>query len=547
LIWRPRRGNHGGVSSGEARLPSAFREVYGAIRGISAGDRAVRKRSSRVLGLAALVAALSFGADAHAARVTLGQFDGPRSQQLKWRVSGALKRGGHDVVLLRAPKPSAPKSRFRSIAEKYQLDAFITASASASRDDSWTLTLSLRGANGEELSQTITLRGSSLSDLVEEIRGNAAGRLDEVLGGGSGSVDGDQPRRIAGARGRAGDDEEEAPRAAGKGRRVSAAAGGVVDLDADEEGSARPASKKGGSKGLSAKRPSKAADSEASEEWNADGDSAGSTDESSSEASSGEPEASESSTPEDEGSSEDDSAGDAAKMPWVKLGVRAGFVSRSLSYEQDIYQRLRSQDTGAGVYRLDAAAYVFARSVRQYFALIGSYEGAMFGDVQDADLDTSFGVRYSELQGGLRARYPIGNNEIGAQLTFGSMLAGLDDNDQAGVPDYNYTFARVAADGTWRFGKLGATALLGLRLPTGYGEVGTEQWFPRVGGYGIEGSLGLEYRISDMISVDASGSLRRYVLDMDSRPQDAQLGVSEVAAGAVDLYLSGYVGVTFSL
>lgn len=484
--------------------------------------------------------------------MTLGQFDGPRSQQIKWRVSGALKRGGHDVVLLRSPKPSAPKARFRSIAEKYQLDAFITASATASSDDSWTLTLSLRGANGEELSQTITLRGSSLSDLVEEIRGNAAGRLDEVLGGGSGSVDGDSPRRIAGARDKGGDDEEEeAPRPAGKRKRASAAAGGVVDLDADEEGSARPApKKKGGIKGLSSlKKPSKDADGDASEEWNADGESAESTDESasSSEESSSEPEASESSTPEDEGESSSDTAADAAKMPWVKLGVHAGFVARSLSYEQDLYQRLRSQDTGAGVYRLDVAAYVFARSVRQYFALIGSYEGAMFGDVQDAELDTTFGVRYSELQGGLRARYPLGNNEIGAQLTFGSMLAGLDDNDQADVPDYNYTFARVAADGTWRFGKLGATALLGVRLPTSYGEVGTEQWFPRVGGYGLEGSLGLEYKFSNMISVDASGSLRRYVLDMDSRPQDAQLGISEVAAGAVDLYLSGYIGVTFSL
>lgn len=504
-----------------------------------------------MLGLAALFAALSFGADAHAARVTLAQFEGPRSQQLKWRVSGALKRGGHEVVILRSPKPSAPAARFRSIAERYQLDAFITASASESSDSTWTLTLSLRAANGEELSQTITLRGSSLSDLVEEIRGNAAGRLDEVLGGGSGSIDGDQPRRIAGARGKGSDDEEEAPRPAGKGRRASAAAGGVVDLDADgaDEGSTRAApKKKAGIKGLSAtKKPSKRADDETSEEWNADGES---TEESASEASGGdsEPESSDSSaTPEDEGSSDGASASDGSKMPWVKLGVRAGFVARSLTYEQDLYQRLRTQDTGAGIYRLDAAAYVFARSVRQYFALIASYEGAMFGDVQDADLDTSFGVRYSELQGGLRARYPLGQNEIGGQLTFGSMLSGLDDNDQADVPDYNYTFARVAADGTVRFGKLGATAVLGVRLPTGYGEVGTEQWFPRVGGYGLEGSLGLDYRITDLIGIEASGSLRRYVLDMDSRPQDAQLGVSEVAAGAVDLYLTGYIGMTFSL
>jgi hypothetical protein len=544
------------VSSGEARLSLEFQSLRAAIRRILSVPRAAR--AAHWIGLGVLACTLFLGSAAQAARVTLAQFEGPRSTQLKWRVSGALKRGGHSVVPLRSPKPSAPASRFRSIAERYSLDAFITASASEGNDSSWTLTLSLRGANGEELSETITLRGSSLSDLVEEIRGNAASRLDEVLGGGSGSADADQPRRIAGRKSASDDEDEPAPppRAAGKGRRASArASGGEVDLDADS-GETRPArsASKGNKKGVSSlnaalKKQSKDKDSD-TEEFNADGDGAASADESSS---SENDEGKESEAPSESASEPVDEGGDSAsasgksKLPFVRLGVRAGFVSRSLTYEQDLYERLRTQKTGAGVYRLDASLFVFARSVREYFALIGSYEGAMFGDVQDADQDTTFGVRFSELQGGLRGRYPVDGNEVGLSATFGSMLAGLDDGGEADVPDFRYTFVRVAADGKMSFGQLSAMASLGLRVPTGYGEVGTAEWFPRLGGYGVEGSLGVEYRLSELIGIEASGSLRRFVLNMNSLPQDATGGVSEVAGGAVDLYLSGYIGVNFSL
>jgi len=41
--------------------------------------------------------------------------------------------------------------------------------------------------------------------------------------------------------------------------------------------------------------------------------------------------------------------------------------------------------------------------------------------------------------------------------------------------------------------------------------------------------------------------LRRYLLEMNSEPEDARLGVAEVAGGAVDLYTAVYFGMTFRL
>ena len=37
--------------------------------------------------------------------------------------------------------------------------------------------------------------------------------------------------------------------------------------------------------------------------------------------------------------------------------------------------------------------------------------------------------------------------------------------------------------------------------------------------------------------------LRRYVLEMNSEPEDASSGIAEVAGGAVDAYLGAYLGV----
>ena len=72
-------------------------------------------------------------------------------------------------------------------------------------------------------------------------------------------------------------------------------------------------------------------------------------------------------------------------------------------------------------------------------------------------------------------------------------------------------------------------------------------WFPRMEGYGLEGLLGLQYRISREVAFDVSGTMRRFVLTMNSLPADAEEGVSEVAGGAVDLYVSGYFGLNITL
>jgi hypothetical protein len=128
------------------------------------------------------------------------------------------------------------------------------------------------------------------------------------------------------------------------------------------------------------------------------------------------------------------------------------------------------------------------------------------------------------------------------------MSAGLlDDRGVSNSPDLTYTLLRAALGVTFDFGDFQANGVAAFRLPLGYGQIGEEEWFPRIGGYGVEASGGLEYALSRMVSLEISTSLRRFVLEMNSEPRDAMEGVAEVAGGATDLYVSAYAGVKFRL
>jgi hypothetical protein len=158
-------------------------------------------------------------------------------------------------------------------------------------------------------------------------------------------------------------------------------------------------------------------------------------------------------------------------------------------------------------------------------------------------------VTFSELEGGLRYRQPVGQHELGVQLTAGAMSAGLDDSAAVtGVPEISYTLLSPAVDAGLHLGPVTLSASVAYQYTLGgLGEFASAEWFPRVEGSGFEGQLGLELRISGNVSLQASAALRRFVLDMNSRPEDAREGQAEVAGGAVDLYTTGYFGLVFTL
>ncbi len=245
----------------------------------------------------------------------------------------------------------------------------------------------------------------------------------------------------------------------------------------------------------------------------------------------------------------DDEEQASGKLPDARLSARAGWMRRSLSYTDDLYNRLRTPTTNGWVYRLDAALFPFARPLKDRLSLIGSYEAALAGTVQDDRVDRSFAVSFSELEGGLRYQQPLGQHELGVQLTAGKMSAGLDASASvSGVPEVSYTLLTPAVAAGLHFGAVTFRASAAYQYTLGgLGELASAEWFPRAQGTGFKGQIGLEYQLSRNVALQASGALRRFVLEMNSRPEDAREGQAEVAGGAVDLYTSGYFGLAFTL
>lgn len=234
----------------------------------------------------------------------------------------------------------------------------------------------------------------------------------------------------------------------------------------------------------------------------------------------------------------------------IQLGARAGVVRRSLEFTQDVYGRMRAINTNLYVYRFDAAVYPSFRlpALEGRVGLIAGYEGAFAGTVRDTDFGGDYDASLSELFGGVRVRHPVRKHAFGFELTMGRLASGLDDqNGASGTPDVDYTELRSALDAALRFERIHVSAAAGFRVPLGYGELSDREWFPRVGGYGLEASGAAKYLLAPNLSVDVSASLRRFVLEMNAQPEDGSGGVSEIVGGAVDMYLAAYVGMSVAL
>lgn len=516
------------------------------VRAVGCGSR----RASRIVSVSTLLAALLITSQAAADRVALLAFEGENAKAFKWRIASALKRAGHTLVRSAPPRNPDDPDALRTYAERRRVDKFVGGTASGGREG-WELVLTFKDAEGGTIGDGLTFTGESYRSILKEIRADGAERIDGAL---SGAASGSKKKRRqeVDLEDPAGDEKP----STGKKRNAEEAidldaesgdaAGGAsgadeATFDADEAGGDGASDDDAKPRTAKAKGWFKSKDGEAAEEkQEEDGSSSFLSGDGSD---SGEVGA------DEDGAGDSSETAPASDDPTVVVGLNAGFVRRTLNYNDDLYGRLRAPNSNAWVYRLQAGVYPFARPVKSRLGLIAGYEAEFSGVVRDNVAGTDFGVTFSEIYGGIKARQPLGAHEIALEGTIGSLQSGLDDPEGlSGVPEIDYTSLRGAVDVGLHFGRLSMSGALGYRLPIGgFGEASGAEWFPRMQAYGLEGSLGLSYRISKEVSFDVSGSMRRYVLSMNSQPEDAEGGEAEVAGGAVDLYLGGYFGLSINL
>jgi hypothetical protein len=455
----------------------------------------------------------SWAADAHAGtRILLLEFGGRASDVLRDKVKQSLEEDGNTVVLAEQSAQGQSRSDLARLAKNQRADVIVDGVARRQGAKAWLVSLRvLKAETGASVGGWIRFKNSWLPGLTKDLLDKSASKLSKSLN-----------RATKGKRGSAGipddDDAADAP--------DGADLGGDDAAEAAEEKPQRAHSR------------AAAAAAKPAEESN---------DSSSSESSSGDSSYDAEAGAVVDKATDEDESGESSRIRGA-ISARAGMVHRKLDFSDDIYDRLRKQDANIWVYQLQGELYPFDAPIGDKLGVIARYEGSFSGNVRDADFGGNFSVIYHELFGGLRARYPLGANTVGFELTVGNLKAGLDDpSHRSLMPEVSYTQLRSALDFDLALGPVHAIAAAGFRLPLGYGEIKDTEWFPRVGGYGVEATGTLEYALGRSVSLDLTGSLRRYLLEMNSTPNDARTGTSEVAGGAVDLYTALYLGMTFRL
>jgi hypothetical protein len=222
----------------------------------------------------------------------------------------------------------------------------------------------------------------------------------------------------------------------------------------------------------------------------------------------------------------------------LRLAAGMHLMSRDFVFTDDLFGALAGYNIGAapalalegewypGAHFTDGVGAHFGVRLR-YVRMVGVESAVSRGG--DARYDTLF----DRIEAGLRGRVPFERGEIGLGAEFGQQRFGVqipEDAQARGLPGVRYRFMRLEAGGSFqprrwlRFDMTG-----GYLHPFSFGELGSDAWFPRMRGGGLDGRFVTAFVTEPGVEIRLAGEVRYMFFDMRSEPGDAW-----VAGGAVD-------------
>lgn len=228
------------------------------------------------------------------------------------------------------------------------------------------------------------------------------------------------------------------------------------------------------------------------------------------------------------------------RAPWIELAADGRPFWRTLRYNDDIREQLRSYDLAAPAVGVSAVV----RPVR-FVAVHGEVELAVGVNGSRASDGTQYPTSASEWSAGVRGELPVGAMRWAVGAAYGEQRFTIEDEGMPAelVPDVTYRYVR---------GGVGLCVPLtpaltfdggaGYRYLRSTGELESTAWFPRTTGAGVDAEVGAAWHVGGPVSVHARADVRRYFFAMNP-----QVGDALVVGGAVDQYLSLVTGLTVSL
>jgi hypothetical protein len=233
-----------------------------------------------------------------------------------------------------------------------------------------------------------------------------------------------------------------------------------------------------------------------------------------------------------------------------ELETSVGVLSRSLSYRDDLFGRVRGYDLGAATTLvLRSRLFPFARSGVRGLRDLGietDSEYALVADSRRPDGQV-YPTTASAWSFGLAYRYPFGRHALTGSFGYGVHSFLIDPAGPATpTNDPRPELPRVRYQ-TLRTGLGLLVAPIGglvLRVGASYlavldaGGIASEVWFPNARVTAVEAMGGIGYRLHPALELRASAQYRRY--GMDLRPE---LGAPFIVGGAADQYWLYTIGV----
>ncbi len=233
-------------------------------------------------------------------------------------------------------------------------------------------------------------------------------------------------------------------------------------------------------------------------------------------------------------------------LPAIRAGLGFRAFGRSLTWSGDPDQALaRYALPFAPAIALDATWYPGAHFTSGIAANLGI---AFSGDVGvgiSSKQDTSrFGTRYDRFRVGAAFRQPFGSTfSLEAVAGFSTQtfsidaVAANDGSARPNIPSVTFNGPRAGLGVRLvKLGPVGIDAMAGFTFLAWTGELGTEAYFKRAGGFGVDAGGGVSIELVENVQVRAGLDWTRYILSL--RPEE---GARFTAPSAADQYLGGSV------
>jgi hypothetical protein len=269
-------------------------------------------------------------------------------------------------------------------------------------------------------------------------------------------------------------------------------------------------------------------------------------------------------TEEEKPAEEEESQGGAAPkgdvgVPFV-AGVGVRFMNRKLSFNDTLTELNPSRPLAYEAYimrdyelRLDPVVYLHlqlypgvilgGKGFITNIGIVGGFEQGIpitsnyAGQLPNVPKELTNNTQ--EWFVGSRLRFPGESSEIGVTGTYGKHSFILEGDEKFPiVPDTAYSYIRLGGDVWFSLGKFFVGAEVGLRAVLGTGEL-ESFWFENAAGNGIDVGLRMGFELTRTFSLVAGADMVRYGFDFN--PID-KATATRVAGGAIDQYLSGFVG-----